>query len=195
MSNIFEQPWTLLTGAVLCLVVIITVRQAFPEKRRTWQFAIPAIVAMAAFGFDILVQTNLEKINTLIKTGMDAVENEMPDNIGALISPDYRDSYHDSKKTLMAHTRNLLSGLKVERNKKLDLQIEISEATATAHLKVMTIFDEQSLPSHFPARFLITKLKLNLTKGSRKKWLIECAEVLEINNNRVGWTDVSYRSY
>ncbi len=195
MTNIFEQPWTLLTGAAFCLVVIITIRQAFPEKCRAWQFAIPVIVAIAAFGFDILIQTNLEKINTLIKTGMNAVENETPDMIGKIISPNYGDSYHESKRMLMTHCRNLLSGLKVEKNKKLDLQIEMSQATATVYLKVMTIFDEEGLPNHFPARFLITKLRLNLTKGRRKKWLVERAEVIEINNNRVGWKDLSYRSY
>ncbi len=195
MSNIFEQPWILLTAAAFCLAVIITIRQAFPEKRRAWQLVIPAIVVIAAFGLDILVQTDLEKINLLIKTGMSAVENETPDVIETIISPDYRDSYHDSKQMLMEHCRNLLSGLEIEKNKKLDLQIEMSAPTATITLKVLTKFDEQGRPIQLPTRFLTTRLRLNLTKGGGKKWLIERAEVLEINNQHIGWRDFGYRSY
>ena len=195
MSNIFEQPWTMLTGAAFCLVVIITIRQAFPEKRRAWQFAIPALLAVAAFGLDEFVKTDLEKINLLIEAGMKAVENESTTAIGAIISPDYQDSYHESKETLMEHCRNLLKGLKISKNKKLDLQIEISAPTATVFLKALTRFDEQGMPKQLPTPFLTTRLKLNLKKGRGKKWLIERAEVLEINNQRIGWKDFRYRSY
>jgi hypothetical protein len=195
MSSIFEQPWIMLTGAALCLVVIITIRQAFPEKRRPWQFAIPALLAVAAFGLDVFVKTDLEKINLLIKTGMNAVENESTADIATIISPDYRDSYHESKEVLMEHCRNLLNGLKIARNKKLDLQIEISAPTATVSLKVLTRFDEQGLPEQLPTPFLTTKLKLNLKKGRGEKWLIERAEVLEINNQKIGWKDFRYQPY
>jgi len=195
MSNIFEQPWTMLTGAVLCLVVIITIRQAFPEKRRAWQFAIPALLAVAAFGLDEFVKTDLEKINLLIETGMNAVENESIVAIGTIISPDYRDSYHESKQILMEHCRNLLNGLKIAKNKKLNLQIEISAPTAKVLLNVLTRFDEQGMPKQLPTPLLTTRLKLNLKKGGGKKWLIERAEVLEINNQRIGWKDFRYRPY
>jgi hypothetical protein len=195
MSSIFEQPWTMLTGAAFCLVVIITIRQAFPEKRRAWQFAIPALLAAIAFGLDVFVKTDFEKINLLIETGMNAVENESATAIGTIISPDYRDSYHESKEILMEHCRHLLKGLKIARNRKLDLKIEISSPTAKVSLKVLTRFDEQGLPKQLPTPFLTTRLRLNLKKGREKKWLIERAEVLEINNQRIGWRDFRYRPY
>jgi hypothetical protein len=195
MSSIFEQPWTMLTGAAFCLVVIITIRQAFPDKRRAWQFAIPALLAVAAFGLDEFIKTDLEKINLLIETGMNAVENETPDVIGTIISPDYRDSRHNSKQILMAHCRSLLKELKIEKNKKLELNIEISAPTATVLLKVLTRFDEQGLSKQLPTPFLTTRLKLYLEKTREKQWLIGRAEVLEINNQRIEWKDIRSLPY
>jgi hypothetical protein len=195
MSYIFEQPWLLLTAAALSLAVTITIRQAFLEKSRPWHFSIPVLLVIAAFGLDFFIRTDLEKINLLIKTGMRAVENDRPDLIDRIISPDYFDSYHSSKDMLMEHCRNILNRLKIEKNKKLDMKIETSPPTAAINLEVLTKFDEGKLPKEFPARFVKTKLKLNLEKVRGKKWLIKRLEPLEINNHRARWKDVSSWSY
>jgi hypothetical protein len=73
--------------------------------------------------------------------------------------------------------------------------MEIATPTATATLIVLTKFDKQALPAQVPTRSLTTKLKLNLKKDSRGKWLIERVEVLAINNQSVRWGDFSYRHY
>ena len=195
MSSIFEQPWTLLIAAAFCLAVVFTIRQAFFEKSRAWHFAIPAIVAIAAFGLDILVKTDFEKINLVINKGMQAVENERPDDIAAIISPDYKDSYHSSKKMLMEHCRGVLGGIMFDKVRRSYSKIEITPPTATATIRVKSIFDEKTPPTRVPVRVIFTTMKLNFRKVGRKTWMIERAEVVDINNNKVRWRDFGYRLY
>jgi len=59
MFDIFEQPWTLMGAAVLVLFGMLTFRSFCPEKRRWWQLLVPVFLAVAAFGADMLVQTDL----------------------------------------------------------------------------------------------------------------------------------------
>lgn len=67
MFDIFEQPWTLVGAAVLILFGMLTFRSFCPEKRRWWQLPVPVFLTVAAFGVDMLVQTDLEKINFVIR--------------------------------------------------------------------------------------------------------------------------------
>ena len=116
MFNIFEQPWTLLVVAILTLPVLLMLRRIFPDKRHWWQWLLPPFLAVAAFGLDLLVQTDLEKINEVINTGIKAVENEDCASIEAIISDNYHDSYHNTKKHLMYHCRARLVEPLVEKN-------------------------------------------------------------------------------
>ena len=97
MFDLFEQPWTLVGAAVLVLFGMLTFRSVLPEKRRWWQLALPAFIVMAAFGTDLLVQTDREKIHALLKKGMKAVEQRNLDALAAIIAVDYYDSFHNSK--------------------------------------------------------------------------------------------------
>jgi len=76
MLDIFEQPWTLVGTAVLVLFGMLTFRSFFPEKRRWWQLLVPVFLTVAAFGADMLVQTDTEKINAVINTTIKAVQQE-----------------------------------------------------------------------------------------------------------------------
>ena len=105
MFDIFQQPWTLLIVAILVLFAMLISRRIFPENRHRWQWLLPAFLSVAAFGLDLLVQTDLEKIHAVIDTGIKAVEEENPDAIAPVISSNYRDSYHKSKAQLISHSR------------------------------------------------------------------------------------------
>ena len=195
MSNIFEQPWTLLIAAAFCLAVVFTIRQAFFEKSRLWHFAIPVIIAIAAFGLDILVKTDLEKINLVIKKGMNAVENERFHDIATILSPDYKDSYHSSKKMFMNNCLGFLTGIQFEKISKSYSKVEISGPTATANIRAKIIFDKKTPPTRVPAWQIHVTVKLNFRKVSRKTWMIERAEVTHINNYKVRWREFSYRQF
>ena len=116
MFNVFEHPWGLITVAIIILLVLLIVRSIFPEKRRWWQWLLPTLLAIAAFGFDFLVETDLEKINVVISAVVKAVEEENPDAIEPIISDNYRDSYHKTKKDLMYFCRWRLSEPLIEKN-------------------------------------------------------------------------------
>ena len=187
MSNIFEQPWTLLIVAILVLFVMLIFRMFLPEKRRWWQLALPVFLAAAAFGLDFLVKTDLEKINALINAAIIAVEEENPDAIEAIISDNYSDSYHSTKKDLMHHCRAELSQPLVEKNKKTGLTIEISAPTATAVLTVLMKFDKESYIYQNYKPFLLVKIKLYLQKQPDKRWFINRTEVLELDRQPTNW--------
>lgn len=190
MFEIFEQPWTLLGVSVIALLVILTIRSVWPEKRRWWQLLIPAAIAIAAFGLDFFVQTDLEKINALIDTGIKAVEKEDCNAIAAIIAGNYRDSFHNSKKDLMSHCRVRLTPGLVTKNKKNACLVELSPPAATATIFILITFSKDSYISQEYKPSLFLKAKLYLQKQLDKNWLITRAEVLEIDRQPVNWQQI-----
>lgn len=189
MFNIFQHPWTLLIAAVIVLLVMLILRSILPEKRRWWQLALPLFLVLAAFGLDQLVQTDLEKINSVIATAVEAFEEENADVIEAIISEDYYDSYHNTKKELIYYCRMLLSEPLVAKNVKRIVQIEIEGPKATAVFTVRTLFDERSYVYDLK-RLMFTKMELSLQKQRSNQWLINRTEVLEIDKQLVNWKDI-----
>lgn len=190
MFDIFEQPWTLIGTAILVLFGILTFRSIFPEKRHWWQWLLPVSMAAIAFGTDYLVQTDLEKINSVINTGMKAVKNMDYRNIENIISDNYSDSLHDSKANLIAHCRQKLSQNTLEKNKKTGQLISISGPDATATVFVMMTFTKDSYISQNYLSFLQIKARLYLRKQQDDNWLITRLEVLEINRQQVNWNQI-----
>jgi hypothetical protein len=125
MFNCFEHPWGLVTIAGIALLILLMFRSIFPEKCRWWLWLLPAFLVVAAFGLDFLVETDLEKINTVIDIGVKAVEDENPDAIERVLADNYHDSYHSTKNALMAHCRAALSeplfGKNIKRIVSIDL--------------------------------------------------------------------------
>ena len=176
--------------AILVLLVVLMLRRIFPGKKHWGQWLLPAFFTVAAFGFDLLVKTDTEKINAVINTAVKAVEEENSDAIEAIISANYRDSYHNTKRDLMYHCRARLSGPLVEKNKKRPPIIEISPPNATVTLTVTIHFDKQSSVYQDIQRLMQTKSKINLQKQQDGRWLINRVEILEINRQRAKWRDI-----
>ena len=190
MWNFFEQPWTLLFAAVIILLIVLMVRRIFPDKRHWWQIALPVFLAAAALALDFFVRTDTEKIKAVINTSVKAVENEDPDAIESIISADYYDSFHNSKRRLMNHCRARLSEPLIKKNIATILSIEIQSAEAAVIFTVRILFDkESSVYAYKPLMF--AKLKLHLQKDHSNEWLIDRAEILEIDRRPAKWTDIS----
>ena len=190
MFDIFEQPWTLTGAAVLVLFGILTFRSFCPEKRRWWQLFVPLFLAVAAFGVDMLVQTDNEKINSAIKAAIKALQQEDCEAIGATIADNYSDSYHSTKKQLLDHCRRELSQSLVEKGKKTGLLIEISDSKATAILFATIFFDKNSYISQNYKSFLWVKARLSLRKQPDKSWLISRIEILELDRQPTNWSRI-----
>ena len=190
MWNIFEQPWTLLTAAIIILLVILVIRSILPDKKHFWQLLLPVLIAASAFALDLLVQTDLEKINAVINTAVKAVEQENPDAIEPVISDNYRDSFHNTKNDFVYHYRSRLSEPLVKKNIKRIITVEMREKLATAVFTVRIIFDERSYIYQSYKPIILTKVKLDLQKEPDNNWRITKAELLEIDMQPVNWHDI-----
>jgi len=190
MFNIFERPWGLITVAIAALLILLIFRAVLPEKRRWWQLGLPTLILVAAFGLDLLVQTDLEKINAVIDTGVKAVEQENPDAIEPIISNNYSDSFHNSKAALIAHCRIRLSEPLVEKNIKRTVSIDIQPPIATAIFTVRLLFDKQSYVYQNFKSQMLTKVKVDLQKQPNNQWLINQVELLEIDLHPANWQDI-----
>jgi hypothetical protein len=195
MWNILEQPWTLVAVAIVALLVLLMVRGIFPEKRRWWQLLLPVVILVAAFGLDFLVQTDTEKITALINAASKAVEEENPDAIEHIISDDYYDSFHHTKQRLIQRCRDRLSRPLVRKNITRIVEINLSPPTATATFTVRILFDERSEVYQSFKQLMLTKLKLDLQKQPDNRWLINRAELLEIDMQPAGWKDTTQLSW
>ena len=186
--TIIIQATLILAIAVLVTLQIIHIMLTY--EKHLWQWFLPIILVAAAFGLDFIVQTDLEKINILIDTGRKAVEQENCNAIEWLISADYSDSYHNTKDDLMNHCRRLLSEPLVEKGKRRSLEIEISSPAASATLTIVIHFDKRSYVYREYKPFVSVKIKLDLQKEPDKMWLINRAEILEIDRQPVKWRDI-----
>lgn len=189
MFDIFEQPYTLIGVAVLVLFGILTFRSFCPEKHRWWQLLIPVFLAFAAIGVDMLVQTDLEKINAVIKTAINAVQQEDYRAIEAVIANNYSDSYHSTKKQLLDHFRRELSKPLADKIKNTARKIDISDSNATVNLFVVIILDKNSYLSQYKS-FLMVKSRLSLRKQPDKRWLISRIEIIEIDRQPISWKSI-----
>lgn len=180
----------ILALAIAALLISAIAHVVFTDKRHLRHWLAPIALAALAVGLDFIVKTDLEKINTVINTTLKAVEQENPDAIEKIIVQDYRDSYHNNKAALMAHCRRFLREPLVKKNKTWPPKIEIQSPNATVTLKVTTHFEPRSRYYREFTTFVVSKVELYLQKQPDKKWLISRAEVREVNNQPVHWSDI-----
>ena len=190
MFDVFEEPWALLGAAVIVLFAMLTFRSVWPEKRHWWQLALPALVTVVAFGVDAIVATDREKIHTVLKEGMKAVEQEDCDALRVIISDDYQDSYHSNKAQLIAHCRTELRRSPVERVRKANLFIEVSAPEARAVLIAGMKFAKDSFVAQNYRPGLLIKARLYFGKLPDGNWLIQSVEVIEIDKQPVNWRQI-----
>ena len=138
---------------------------------------------------DLLVQTDLEKINAVIDMGIKAVEEEDCSVIEDIIADNYRDSFHNTKNDLVSDCRMQLSSSLVEKGKKRACLVELSPPTAAATVFVLIIFDKNSHIAQNKSSISV-KARLYLEKQPDKWWLITRVEIQEIDRQTVGWRQI-----
>ncbi|MDI6447429.1 hypothetical protein [Anaerobaca lacustris] len=190
MPNAFEQPWALLGAAVLVLFGLLTYRSICPQKRRWWQWLIPLAVAAVGLGLDFLVVTDLEKVRGTIATLLKAVENEDCAAVAGLIAPDYSDSRHETKAQLMARCRQELDGQTVQTLKQRGAEIDLSDWNATVMLNLFIRFEPESRIARQYKAVALARVRLYLGKRPDGNWLIDRAELLEVDQFPVSWRDL-----
>jgi len=188
MWDFFEQPWTLVGAAVLVLLGVLTFRSAWPEKRAWWQWLLPAGVAVLGLALDLAVATDLEKISHMIKTAMQATEQEDSNTLGRLIADNYGDSFHQDKQALISHSRARLVPPAIERVKKIGTVFQITPPQATVTLTVSVGLEQGSYwVRTYGIRAALVKAQFWLSKQPDGRWLVTRIEIEEVNKVPASW--------
>ena len=187
MFNIFENPWGLLTAAAIAMLVVWILRSVAPDKMRWWLWFIPLFIAGAAFGIDFLVDTDKEKIEKTVYSLTNAVEEENCDAIAPLISENYSDSFHQTKKFFLNHCKVRLEKPLLERAIPRILSLEQSSPNADVIFTVRVLFDQNSDISQLYKRDVFFKVQAYLEKQPDTRWLISRIELLEIDRFGANW--------
>jgi len=187
MWNFFEQPWTLLGAAVLVLFGVLTFRSVWPEKRKLWQWFLPAGVALLGVGLDLGVATDLEKINQVIRTGLRAVQEENCAAIVPLIAADYQDSYHKSRESLLDRCRVRLVPPAVQRIRRVSTKVEITAPEAKVALSLWMTFDQNSIWAQAYKQTALIAVDLYLRKQPDGTWRVSRVEVREVDKMPASW--------
>jgi len=184
--NIFQTPLPLLIVTAVVLIAITLFRCQWPQKRKWWQLMLPAVVLLSAFGADFFWQTDCEKIDMAVRIAKEAVIANDIGQIDAIISPDYRDSFHDSKARIMEFCSGMLSRPLAEKIKELYSETEISKDRATTELEVVVHLQDGSVYT-MAGRIVSVRLKLYFSKTADGKWLIDSSQIMTINKQPWGW--------
>lgn len=191
MFDFFEQPYTLIGGAVLVLFGVLTFRSVLPEKRRWWQWLLPMVLAGSAFGLDAMVQTDSEQINAVIDTGIAAAVERDLVSLGRIISPDYKDSAHESKQRLLYHCRQAVAQNQVVSAKKKGVRLaDLSESAATANVFIRIVFDENSYFAENYKPSVQVKVDVTFERRAGPGWLVQCVELRSIDGQACSWRHV-----
>ncbi len=185
MFNFYEQPWTLLSLAIIGLLVMLMIRRILPDKRRWWQLALPLFIAALGFSLDYFVQTDQEKINAVLMKSAKAVETHNPGAIAPLITEDYKDSFHRTKRSLLLDCQTWFSEPLVYEAIIREVSIEITPPKATKVFTARVIIDKRSYVYEYRP-LVFTKVKMDFKKQN-SDWFITNIEILEIDNQPFKW--------
>lgn len=190
MFDVFEHPWGLITVAAVVVFALLVLRSVAPQKCRWWLWLLPVFLVIAAFGLDYLVETDLEKINTVIDKGLSAFEKEDADLIERIIADNYHDSYHGTKDALMVHCREMLSEPLIEKTIKRTVSVDIQPPKATEIFTVRVLFDKRSFIYQNFKQQMVTEVQADLEKQPNGRWLISRVELLKIDLQPVKWQSI-----
>ncbi len=190
MFNIFENPWGLLTAAVVLAIVVWIFRSLAPQKMRWWLWLLPLAIGCAAFAIDFLVETDTEKIEKTIYALTKAVEQENCNAIAPLIAENYNDSYHKTKKFFTNYCKVRLEKPIIVKAITRIVSLEQASPNAIAIFTVRVLFDEQSDISQVYKSDIFFKVQADLEKQPDNQWLINRIELLEIDHFPAGWRGI-----
>ncbi|MDD5064275.1 MAG: hypothetical protein PHQ35_05900 [Phycisphaerae bacterium] len=195
MFDVFEHPWGLIIIAAVASLILLILRSVAPGKYHWWLWLLPALLVVAAFGLDFLVETDLEKINAVIDKGVQAVEDEDPATIETIIADDYADSIHRSKSVLMEYCREMLSEPLIEKNIKRPVSMDIQPPKATTIFTVRILFDKRSFIYQGFKQQMLVEVQANLEKQSNGGWLISRVELLKIDFQPAKWQSIKQANW
>jgi hypothetical protein len=189
MANVFESPWLLLIVAIASLVTILLLHMVLPAKKRYWHLLLPIAIALAAFAVDHFIKTDNEKIHYTINKAVKAVESENINILSTTIDRNYKDTFHKNRDGLITHAQNILSQPIIEKIYWSMITIDIKTSGTTASIIARVVF-EPDFQQY--SRMVLVEANMSLKKQKNSNWLIEKAEITEINKQPFKWNSIKY---
>ncbi len=182
MFNVIEQPWLLLTIAVVVFLIQRILRSINPVKYSNVYLLVPLAIAGSAFLVDYLFETDQEKLNSLVKVLKRAVVNEDEIAFEQRMSPDYSDDYHRNRQMAIRHLRRLFEIAPVKAALVGEKNLSMEADTATIKMKIGMMFED-----HAPISSATVSFSVFARKNPDGKWLITSTELHELNKQPVSW--------
>jgi hypothetical protein len=189
MTNVFEGPWLLLIVAGVIFFGVFIFRDLLPMKGRWLFWVIPVFIAGLAIALDYFVQTDNEKVYSVIKKAVNAVEREDVNALSPLISEDYQDSLNRSKGELLLNCRQRLSEPIIEKNVLRIVSLKVTGDVANAIFTVRTVFDPRG-PIYGTIQQMVFKFEANFRKQG-DDWFFTRVELLEIDMHPADWHHIT----
>lgn len=187
MWNIFENCWLLLTLAGVSLVVASIVRQEKPE----WGYKpllVPLLLAALAFGLDYAFTTDYEAVSSIVPACKRAAINENPGRIMELISPNYRDRYHNDRMALSSKVGHTITGSSIKKIRTQSHTVTLEGAKARSELIVAVHMNNDSRYAAYGTFFMV-EMHFDYEKVD-EKWYIQRIEVKSINYQPMNWGEI-----
>lgn len=185
MTNVFENPWLLLTLSVLALVPAAIVRQAKPQ----WGYRpmlIPLLLAGLGFALDYAVQTDKEKILAIIQNCRTAATEGQIHHLSESVCQTYDDGYHRSKSLFIAAAERIITRASISkvRFQKIDLNIE--NTRAVVEMDTVVHLNPDSQYAAFGSLIFVS-LRMECTRQPSGQWCIISTGVTSVNNQPTNW--------
>ena len=187
MGIVFENVWLMLTIAGVAMVIVSVIRQDKPEWGH-WPLLVPLVIVGLAFGLDALVKTDTEAVNEIISTCKQAAVNGDAKTFMTFISPHYSDRSHRDKSELRATAQHVLGKASIKKIKTQSHVLTMDSGTAESQLSVVVHLNNDS---QYAAAGSLVFVGMELSyEKIEKKWFINRAEIISVNNHPMNWSDV-----
>lgn len=185
MTNVFENPWLLLTLAAIAVVPAAIVRQAKPE----WGYLpllIPLLPAALGLGLDYAVLTDNEQIHALIRNARRAAVEKHIGHLSESVCDAYDDGFHRSKAEFLSSAERIIkrASVKKVRFQRIDLALEASRAAAEMDTVVHLNPDSQYAAF---GSVVFVSLRLEFAKQASGRWCLLRSGVTTVNNQPINW--------
>ncbi len=183
IMNILEQPWTLVVVGLLAELAVLIGARFWPLKIRRKHLLIGPILIVLGFGFDYLVTTDREKVETVMATVAKATEDENAEQIIECIGPTYRGRLEGSRERFAKFCRRLFRQPLIERNLRQHLQLQMDKTKATVRVTAWSQLDKRSRWGLIPV--VKTVWEVRLRKQPDKSWLIVWIDLVELKGQQM----------
>lgn len=185
MTNVFENPWLMLTLAAISIIPVYFVRQAKPE----WGYRpllIPILLAALGFGLDYAVQTDSEKIHAIIRTCRQAAVTGDIAPIEEVLCDNYDDGFHRGREDFLNSARRAISQAAVSRVRFQTMELTLEGQRAVMELDAVVHLDPQSQYAAYGSLVFVS-LRVEFAKLPTDQWCIRGVGITSVNNQRVNW--------